>query len=206
MKSSKIPSKISHPKAKPKGKYKTPKLREHEDVGNLDFFKVILGADAGADSSSYPNQNLEEEIKKLTQSQLSKLEKLVQSVQKRILNKKIKEKKRKDKCHQMRDAIAQRTVISTQTEAEIALEIRKKLKKLPITKIDRDSKGKIKGVQIKGKSFSLKRLIRNYFDATCTRVAQLLESGQLIRIRKSQRIEYMIEKIILLYLEKEIPK
>lgn len=173
------------PKPKSKGKKPPPKkLRTPEEIEALDVFKSMLEADAGAEASSDPQQTFQKYIHFLSRAELTRVERRIRRINKKLLGSE-KERERRDfLCRKMESAIRHRREESQAQEALLKARIRERLEQLSIVDVECNHSGVLRRVQIDGQSFSIRVLINRYFSEELAQARQLLAEGVIVRFHK----------------------
>ena len=188
-------------KPKPKGKMpKPPKLSPPPDIECLDVFKAILDADAGAESWDDPEQTFQKYIHYLSKPQLSRLERRILRLKKKILDTDERRQKKQEVCDQVVATIQQRFQRSNSEEISLDLDIKNKLDQLPIQDVRRSPSGRLQSVQINNRWISISKFIRQQFFQELQEIKKLLDEGVLIRYHQRYGSYGFIKKSLNKYL------
>jgi len=196
MPSNKIPpSGGGQPKPRPKRpkgkKPKPPRHRAAPKIKPLDVFKTILNADAGTDSS---RGKMKGALQALSESQLDKLEKIIQRLQRKVFKNTQERERHLKVCDQITDAIAKRKEESDKVVISIEMQIKQKIDQLPISEHE-EMRNCLQGNRI-----FTQNLVKKHFQKEIDLIDQLFHEGILIRKWVGQKPETLVKSIVHEYL------
>lgn len=194
---------ITHPKPKPKGKKpSSSKKKQPPNIKKIDLFKIFFGFDSGADTQQELNQSYFNQMKKMSQPKLSKLERKINRIKKKELSSAKKTcKSRQDVCDWLILEMEQMARRSADEEVAIQLKIKSKLDDLNITGTKISSSGKLEKIQLKGELVSIRKFINTFFSYELAQVKKLLLEGVLIPKHKQHGNFAIVKRYISDYLK-----
>ena len=135
-------------------------------------------------------------IYEMSDSELTKLDQLIEKVKKKALKNKSEEKRQKNICKRISNAISKRRERALEVDTQLKFDILSQLEKINLTHIQPSPMGTIEYFYIEKEKLSMDDFIQKYFEDILVKIRECIAKNTIISTRKGQSAKSHLGKIL----------